>query len=558
MNIKFYNAFEKRANSTKQPPSNMVSDSYECNLLDATSVLNPVVLIEKLSRINPYSYSYAYIETFGRYYFVTDITSTRNLWVVSLAIDVLATYRHEIRNSTQYVLRSSRASDNDIVDGIYPTIAKDLVQTEPGTYVNAYAYSYLQTIPSGAYEIERRAVMLDGSWSVDRNYFAQGMLNGGYIVGIVSDNGTGVTYYAVPRSSIVSFFNKILTLAPSDITDVSSGYAKVIFNAIQYVVSVRWFPALPTKRGGLAYETEIKIAGYGIDVTGLSIFNTAENYIEEFRFTLALPNHPKRSTTAYGVMNWLNQSPYTQYNLYFAPFGNIPLDTTKLAYSGTLKVQWSIDFTTGASILKLFRGDYGTQLFYTTNTQLGVMLPVSSLTVTDVSGLEVLGSYLGLKSVKQNMQTAGVTNPVKGFFEGLADKTISTIDAGINFFKGTSGETPYRDLVESAPDVGGLVDFGVDAVASCLGQVQTVGKPDSFLSYYEIPFIYAWFLDIAEPDIERFGRPLNKSYTGLTDLWNGFVKCADSNVEFGSSVQIPTLTERNKVNSMLNTGVYLE
>lgn len=551
MQITLYR-FDKRPNSTLQPDSNTVSTSLECKLLDLTSVVNPTVILQNTDPNIAYqSFTYAYIPSFNRYYFITNITSSRNLWVITMSVDVLASYRHDIRNSSQYVLRSSIQYNTYEIDRLCHSIANGIyAHPTPTSNVQNFSSSTLEPLQSDQYEIHRRSVMLDGSWSVDRTYFAQGLTSGGYIVGVVSDNGTGNTYYAMTRSSLVTFLNKVLTLTPSDFTDTSSGVARALVNGIQYITSIRWYPAIPSIPGSRNPETEIRIGGYGVDVNGLSIYNICDNYIEEFYFDLTIPTHPMTVTQEYGRIDWVNLSPYTQYNLYFAPFGNIPLDNMKLLDATSLRVNWTIDFITGNAILKLKKNPYE-RLFYTSTSNLGVELPVSSLVVKNLAGLGLITAYTALKGADSRWHTTGI------------DEWIQNNLPGIN------GITqPFKDLTQSVMSAVGFektgtgvglseaIDMGVDAVASCIGQVQTNGNPDSFLAYYEMPVLYAWFLDVTFPDFERFGRPLNKSISKLSYIWNGFCQCADSNVSFDDL--LPTLPERNKVNSMLNTGVYLE
>ena len=68
----------------------------DCLLKEATSVENPVIIINSGSNIS--GFNYMYIQDFGRYYFITDIVSVRNgVWEVSGHVDVLMTYRSGIK-----------------------------------------------------------------------------------------------------------------------------------------------------------------------------------------------------------------------------------------------------------------------------------------------------------------------------------------------------------------------------------------------------------------------------------------------------------------------------
>ena len=61
-----------------------------------SSVVTPAFIIE---HANPSQYNYCYIPDFGRYYFITDITSIRTgLWRISCSVDVLMSYQSQILN----------------------------------------------------------------------------------------------------------------------------------------------------------------------------------------------------------------------------------------------------------------------------------------------------------------------------------------------------------------------------------------------------------------------------------------------------------------------------
>lgn len=111
--------FSKYANSTEQPAG--AGTSFDCVLKDTSGVINPTIALKLDMSFNVSAYNYAYIPDFERYYFVREWTWERGLWVASLDVDVLATYKAQIGVSTQYVLRSSLASNGKILDTIYPT-----------------------------------------------------------------------------------------------------------------------------------------------------------------------------------------------------------------------------------------------------------------------------------------------------------------------------------------------------------------------------------------------------------------------------------------------------
>lgn len=76
--------------------------SFECRLIDNTSVVNPSLLIEFSGNISVFNY--AHIPSFNRYYYITDIVSvTNNLWRVNCHTDVLMSFKSQILGSMAIV-----------------------------------------------------------------------------------------------------------------------------------------------------------------------------------------------------------------------------------------------------------------------------------------------------------------------------------------------------------------------------------------------------------------------------------------------------------------------
>lgn len=71
-------------------------DTLTGSLRGESSVISPSFLIE---HSNPSGYNYCYISDFGRYYFITNITSVRTgIWRIDCAVDVLMSFQTEILN----------------------------------------------------------------------------------------------------------------------------------------------------------------------------------------------------------------------------------------------------------------------------------------------------------------------------------------------------------------------------------------------------------------------------------------------------------------------------
>lgn len=66
------------------------------SLRSESSIIDPSIMVQTT---NPSGYNYAYIPEFGRYYFITDITSVRtNLWRLDMTVDVLMSFKDAILN----------------------------------------------------------------------------------------------------------------------------------------------------------------------------------------------------------------------------------------------------------------------------------------------------------------------------------------------------------------------------------------------------------------------------------------------------------------------------
>lgn len=77
-----------------------------CKIKEGTSIINPTVIIKKLSNNHIRKCNYAHISEFDRYYFINDITEApANQLEISMHVDVLKTYASQIRGISTLILR---------------------------------------------------------------------------------------------------------------------------------------------------------------------------------------------------------------------------------------------------------------------------------------------------------------------------------------------------------------------------------------------------------------------------------------------------------------------
>ena len=93
--------------------------SAEGALRTGASILDPVIMVESSTPANLITSSnYAYIAEFSRYYYITGVTSDANgLWVVGMHVDVLMSYKEQIRSQSAIVARQEFVYNMYLDDG---------------------------------------------------------------------------------------------------------------------------------------------------------------------------------------------------------------------------------------------------------------------------------------------------------------------------------------------------------------------------------------------------------------------------------------------------------
>ena len=81
--------------------------TYSGTLRESSSIINPVITVEEPTSALV-GYNYCYIAAWNRYYFITDIVAISNfLWEISMRVDVLNTFKTEIKQQKGLIARSS-------------------------------------------------------------------------------------------------------------------------------------------------------------------------------------------------------------------------------------------------------------------------------------------------------------------------------------------------------------------------------------------------------------------------------------------------------------------
>lgn len=124
MTINFY-----RNNSDLNVVSKSLSgtSSMSGTLKNDCSVTDPTIIVETA---NPSSWNYMYIPEFGRYYYITNMTSIHNgVWAISGHVDVLMSYASLIRSQSAILARSATTYNLYLDDDKFLVTSKRIYQT---------------------------------------------------------------------------------------------------------------------------------------------------------------------------------------------------------------------------------------------------------------------------------------------------------------------------------------------------------------------------------------------------------------------------------------------
>lgn len=478
MTIDFFRNFYKKDNSTKQPEiggaGNLTEKETVTGVLkEPCSIMNPVINLQKSPNISysPDSYRYAYIPLFSRYYWVKDWMWNDGLWTVRLSEDILATYKNDIGDETEYILRTDSTTDfnTDITDIAYPATTN--VET------TSYAIS---------------------------NCFSTTLEDGIYIVGIISGASAmavgAISYFAMTHTEFGALKNKlfsddnleIMGIIDSSgqalVTDLSQEILKTLYNPYQYIVSCMWFPFTKSAITNKTPQTGIKIGWWEYpSLTGDLLYAQT---IEIGNETFGLHAHPQSATRG----NYLNFSPYTKRTL-IGRFGIVALDNSCFRTKNIVNISYKIDLITGQCYSKISAKDSNNNedLLTERNFLLGVPIQLAQV------GTDYLGTAVH------------AINTVGGTLNGVASGAVGGIAGSI------------------LGGVSGALNGIYNTLSSAMPQVETSGLNGSFLSPINQTHIIEQFYKIVDEDIHHRGRPLCE--LRKINTLSGFILCAEGDID---------------------------
>lgn len=123
-----------RCNSAANVVDKELNQEFEVQgtLRDGSSVIDPVIIVEaNAPGFHANDVNYLYVEEFRRYYYITNIISTNyTLWELHCHVDVLMSYKDQIRAQTAIVARQEAQYNLLLDDGIFMVYQNPKIQTK--------------------------------------------------------------------------------------------------------------------------------------------------------------------------------------------------------------------------------------------------------------------------------------------------------------------------------------------------------------------------------------------------------------------------------------------
>lgn len=501
-NVVLY-TFSKKQNSTAQPATAALTVSCTAKL--PLDVVAPTIQLQLTggAAANPSAYNYAYISSFSRYYWIRSWRNVGPLWEAELTCDVLASWKASIGNQTCYVYRSAYAYNNKLVDNKFPVTCRT----------------------------HKLNVDLPKVWTIggaNENGAAEN--SGFYILGIITSSGT--VYGAFTPSQLDTF---LTALFDGDFYDEILGTfgateypeAKVAINPIQYISSIKFVPGSLISSGywGIRY----------IDLTmGISVGPVSLSYLQTpvswYRLTSG-SNVVSNSFSIYDIEltsdffhpqadergDWLNMAPYTNYELFYPPFGLLQLDPAIISQYTYLRIRLSLDVRTTTATLdvQVYDTTANIRTILRQQAQFGVDVPLSNIIQPGTSAMQMISNTM-------SGVIGAVGGALTGNWVGAATSAFSAVNAGIG--TAVEGQIPH---------------------------LSTIGGPGNVADLHGYPKLYVTHWYMADDDLADFGRPLCSSRQ--ISAIPGFIICDSDHVAIACTSQ-----ELAEIKAAMQAGFYYE
>ena len=359
----------------------------------------------------PLNYTYAYIDKFKKYYFVSaPVVLTDGTIQYDLVEDVMATNKTAIGSTVAQIAYSSTGYDTMKVD-------------------TRLAVKATKTITS--------------------NKDAAGIFNGSgcYVLGLSNvDSGTSIIcYYAMNQGELNSFMNEVAT--DTNLKDSVKNYCTDVWDAI---VSCIWIPVEISEIPGTS-GVNIKVSNYTCTTTGKKISNP-----------------PNRASSVSVSIPWTysdfrRTAPYTTLNAWLPGFGYISLNASDLVAESSIKFNYMVDCMTGDCCCRIIDGTDSDIIFQTISYNMAISIPLSRYTQDAQAFIGNTASFVGNAGTLMASIPTAMFNP-----GGVLASAVGTVASGAQLCLGANsrdvsikGTLGGRAIVANGVDTA-IVAFSMD------------------------------------------------------------------------------------------------
>ena len=460
MKVRFF-TFSKKYNSTAQPSTGYTE--YDCVIKSSSDVITPTVELQMGLSTNPSSFNYCYIPDYNRYYWVKDWTFYNHLWVATLNVDVLATWKPYIGSTSMYVYRASNEYDGTIIDEKYPT-------------TSTVTFNVMPITPVG--------VNFKDGW---------------FVIGVygTNTNVTSMSYYAFSGTRFTNFINELYVscLNSSIWNGLNTGTRNAIFDISSYIKCCYWIPYYPSPQAGEPLSS-ICIGAVQVSAVCRPIYISDSGYTVKFDHAITVPKHPQARTRG----GYCNLTPYSKYSLVYLPFGVMELDSSKLVRADRLLLTVEIDGITGEGVLTVVaqRGSGNVWQDLSTvvvrNAKYSVDIPIS---VSTNNFLSTAGSVIGGRAM------ARFGHPARAIFGigSLANLKVGGLENATNFRSGVLGIDYDKNCLQA--EFSRIVDEDILSNGRPLCKVRTPANLGGYIEAESNEFSAPATIDEME-EIKRF------------------------------------------------------
>lgn len=518
----------KRDNSTATPDSkpawftNRVE--YDVRLKEDTTVLNPTFLLN----IGGHD-GQNYVWAFGRYYWVTNITTLGNeLWSISCRIDPLGSYRGHIQNTTAYVLYDS-TPNTEIPDnrlGVYTTPTMSQATAEmPWGFASGTGTKFIAIEGDGELVQEGKADGATGVYSVtdatiqdigngiDWNDFTSNIQSAYSTTPLLWQyqnkrtwddlitylDGLSATDFAHGLIGGVCAFINMIYLSWSAIIQTVKGLITG-GDALKHIKSAYWLPFDCYDEG--SSKGRLAIGSFVNTVPFAKLITTP------YKTTIVNVGIPWQYSDWRNVQN-------TEIQLFVPCIGNINIPTSAVKGHSNISVRMNLNMYSGALSIRIQCGE-ATLGSYGANVGMPILIGDSNANIPAITNT-----------------VASVAGAVAGVASGNVALTAGAITSGIQ-----SGLNCIQPISTSVGGIGGGAGNQLGILIVCTTICHNTSDAPSDL----LPII---------------GTPTN-----VLKQLNGSGYCQTMQAHLNTNAVVgesyPTESEVNAVNTALDTGVFLE